>query len=253
MRADIVSRIRSAYAWALLSLIMLPLFPAASLRRAWTARSDPHRDRLRVFVARWVSLYARLTPLYHFRVEGLERLPAGPHVLVANHESGLDVLCLLRLHTPARFVAEHWLFAIPLAGRLFEDCRHLPVEIGDRESGRRALVEAEAALSEGTPVAVFPEGRLSPRGLGSFKPGAFVLARRAGVPLVPVLIEGAARAWQPGALTVHGRHEIRIAVLDVLSADEVKATGADALSERVRAQLLAARSAPSATSSPAAS
>lgn len=241
MLARAASRIRSAYAWALLSLIMLPLFPVASLRRVLTARSDPHRDRLRVFVARWVSLYARFTPLYHFRLEGREHLPTGPHVLVANHESGLDVLCLLQLHSPARFLAEHWLFAIPLAGRLFEDCRHMPVEIGNRESGRRALAEAEEALVEGTPVAIFPEGTLSPAGLAEFKPGAFVLARRAGVPLVPVLIEGAARAWQPGALTVEGRHAIRIAVLPPLAADEVQGSEPEALAARVRERLLAAR------------
>ena len=237
MSTDLASRIRSAYAWGLLTLIMLPLFPLASLRRMLTRRSDPRRDRLRVFVARWISLYGRFTPLYEFRIEGRERLPAGPHVLVANHESGLDVLCLMQLHTPARFLAEHWLFAIPLAGRLFRDCRHLPVEIGDRESGRRALEGAEAALTEGTPVAIFPEGRLSPAGLAPFKPGAFVLAKRAGVPLVPVRIEGAARAWQPGNLTVRGRHRIRVSVLDPVFADEVKATEADVLSQRVRAAL----------------
>ncbi len=241
MKTRVVSRIRSAYAWALLTLVMLPLFPVASLRRVLTARSDPQRDRLRVFVARWVSLYGRFTPLYHFRIEGREHLPKGAHVLVANHESGLDVLCLLQLHSPARFLAEHWLFAIPLAGRLFEDCRHLPVEIGNRESGRRALVEAEEALAAGTPVVVFPEGTLSPGGLSEFKPGAFVLAKRAGVPLVPVLIEGAARAWQPGALIVEGRHDIRIAVLPPLGADEVKAAEAEVLSQRVRDRLVAAR------------
>ncbi len=237
MKADIASRIRSTYAWVLLALIMLPLFPVALLRRWLTARSDPRRDGLRVFVARWISLYAQLTPLYHFHVIGRERLPAGPHVLVANHESGLDVLCLLQLHTPARFLAEHWLLAIPLAGRLFRDCRHLPVELGDRESGRQALAEAEAALAEGTPVAIFPEGQLSPHGLGAFKPGAFVLAKRACVPLVPILIEGAARAWQPGAFTVEGRHEIRITVGEAVSADDVKAAEVEALAERVRKQL----------------
>ena len=48
MTADIASRLRSAYAWALLSLIMLPLFPVASVWRWLTSRSDPRGDRLRV-------------------------------------------------------------------------------------------------------------------------------------------------------------------------------------------------------------
>ena len=244
------SKLRSVSAWVLLSLIMLPLFPVAWLVALLTARFDPRRDRLRVFTATWVSLYGGTTPLYRFRIEGRQRIPGGPHVLVANHESGLDVLCLLLLRTRARFLAESWMFRVPLSGRLFRRCRHIPVEPGDRESGRRALAAAAEALAEGTPVAIFPEGRMFPDGLGSFRPGAFVAAQRAGVPLVPVLLEGTGQAWRPGSMLVQGRHDIRISVLEPLSADEVKSAEPDVLSARVRAALLAARRAAAADANP---
>ena len=235
------SKLRSAYAWVLLSVIMLPLFPVAWLVWRLTGRLDPQRDRLRLFTATWVSLYGRTSPLYRFHIEGRERIPTGPHVLVANHESGLDVLCLLLLRTRARFLAESWMFKIPLSGNLFWRCGHIPVEPGDRESGRRALAAAAEALDAGTPVAVFPEGRMSPDEMAEFRPGAFVAAQRAGVPLVPVLLEGTGRAWRPGTMVVQGRHDIRIAVLEPLGADEVKASDPEALSARVRGALLDAR------------
>jgi len=229
------SVLRSLYAWLLLSALMLPLFPVATVYRRLSARSDPRRDRLRVFAAAWISLYGRLTPLYDFRIDGRERLPRdGPYVLVANHESGLDALILLMLKTPARFLAEDWMFRIPLASGLFEACQHIPLRVGDRESGRRALATAGEALFAGTPVAMFPEGQLNPAGLGEFRPGAFVLAHRAGVPIVPVRIEGAARAWQPGSFVVRGRHAIRIAVLEPVPARDVADTEPDALRARVR-------------------
>lgn len=238
------SFIRSGYAWVLLSLIVLPLFPAAWLFAAITGRRDPRRDRLRVFVSRWVSLYARLTPLYSFRVEGGEQLPeSGPYVLVANHESGLDVLSMLRLGTRARFLAEHWIFEVPLAGPLMRKCRHIPVQVGDRESGRAALEEAGRALVAGSPVVIFPEGKLSPDGMAEFRPGAFVLAKRIGVPIVPVLLEGG-RAWRPGTLVVRGRHEVRIVVLPAIGMDTVAAEDAAALSARTRAAILEARRQP---------
>ncbi len=234
------SVLRSLYAWLLLSALMLPLFAVATVYRRLTARSDPRRDRLRVFAAAWISLYGRFTPLYDFRIEGRERLPRGaPYVLVANHESGLDALILLMLRTPARFLAEDWMFRIPLARGLFEACRHIPLRVGDRESGRRALATAAEALGAGTPVAMFPEGQLNPAGLGEFRPGAFVLARRAGVPIVPVCIEGAGRAWQPGRFVVQGRHAIRITVLEPVPAQEVARTEPDALRARVRDRLAA--------------
>jgi 1-acyl-sn-glycerol-3-phosphate acyltransferase len=67
-----------------------------------------------------------------------------------------------------------------------------------------------------------------------FQAGAFVLARRAGVPVVPVRIHGAGRAWRPGTLVVSGSHEIRIRVLDPVSAQEVAAAEVDGLCRRVR-------------------
>ncbi len=237
-----MSLIRSVYAWLLLSLIMLPLFPVAFLVERLTGWRDPRRDHLRRFTASWISLYGWLTPLYRLRVEVRERMPRdGPYVLVANHESGLDVLALLPLRTPARFLAESWLFRIPLAGWLFRACRHIPVRIGDRESGRRALERAEGALAEGSPVAIFPEGRLSPDGLAPFRAGAFVLARRAQVPLVPVLLEGTGRAWRPGTLVVQGRHAIRIAILEPIPVRDVEAEEPEALAQRVRERLQGAR------------
>jgi 1-acyl-sn-glycerol-3-phosphate acyltransferase len=224
---------------------VLPLFPVAWLYAALTGRVDPGRARLRVFVARWVSLYARLTPLYGFRVEHRDRLPPdAPYVLVANHESGLDTLSLLYLRTPARFLAEAWIFRVPLAGPLMRRCRHIRVKPGDRASGRAALEEVGRALGEGTPVAIFPEGVLSPDATAAFRPGAFVAAKRAGVPVFPVLLEGSGQAWRPGTLVVRGRHVIRIAVLPPITAEEVAGATPDALAERARGAILAARHAP---------
>lgn len=243
--AGMGSIVRSVYAWVLLSAIVLPLFPVSAAVALATGRIDPLRDRLRVFVAGWVSAYAKLTPLYRFRVEGRERLPRDrPYVIVANHESGLDVLSMLVLRTRARFLAEAWIFKVPLAGPLMRRCRHIRVKPGDRESGRAALEEAGAALSEGSPVAIFPEGVLSPDHMGDFRPGAFVLAKRAGVPIVPVLLEGTGQAWRPGTLVVRGTHRIRIAVLPPIEVDTVEAEDADALSERARGMIVDARHVP---------
>ena len=99
------SIVRSTVAWALLLAILLPLIPVLFLLPRLTRGIDPRRDGLRKFTAAWISTYAILTPLYRFHVEGRSKLPsAGPYVLVANHESGLDPLSLLLLRTPARFL-----------------------------------------------------------------------------------------------------------------------------------------------------
>ncbi len=123
-------------------------------------------------------------------------------------------------------------------------CQHIRVEPGNRESGRAALEEAARALDEGTPVVVFPEGELSPDEMADFRPGAFVAAKRAGVPIVPVLLEGAGQAWRPGTLVVRGAHVIRIAVQPPIDVHGVDEPDADALSERTRQVMLDARRSP---------
>ena len=236
------SRIRSTLAWALLLAILLPAVPIFWIGHLLTGPFDRRRDGFRKATSAWISLYAILTPLYRFRLEGTANLPRrGPYVLVANHESGLDVLSLLRLRTPSRFLVNASLFRIPLARWFFGLARHIPLELGNAESGRRALERAGRALAEGTPVAVFPEGELLPEGMGAFRPGAFVAAKRAGVAIVPVLLEGAGSVWAPGSFTVQGVHEIRVAVLPPVGVDHVAKLSVEELSARVRSLLLAAR------------
>ena len=82
---------------------------------------------------------------------------------------------------------------------------------------------------------------LLPGEMGPFRPGAFVAALRAGVPIVPVLLEGAGDAWKPGSFAVEGRHEIRVAILDPIPPAEFGDSSAEDLSDLVRARLLAAR------------
>lgn len=215
---------------------MLPLFPVVFVLRPLLNAVDASGNRLRRLVARWISLYAHATPLYRFTIEGREHLPRDrPYVLVANHESGLDVLPLLLLSAPVRFLAESWMFQIPLGGWLLRSCGHIPLDPGDRASGRRALEDAEGALSEGAPIAVFPEGKLSPDELAPFKPGAFVLAQRAQVPVVPVRLSGTGRAWRPGTVVVEGAHEIGIEVLPAISP--APDGDAEALSSQARAAI----------------
>ena len=240
------SFIRTAYAWLLLSVIMLPLFPVAWLVHRATRRSDPLRGGFRRFLSSWVSSYALLTPLYRFDISGREKLPrSGAYVLVANHESGLDTLALLLLHTPARFLADAGLFEIPLGGWLFRAGRHIPVRRGDRsreQSGQRVVESMLAAIDEGSPIAVFPEGDLSPDGMAEFKLGAFVVAKRSGTPIYPVRINGTGRAWRPGTVVVTGRHEIGIHVLDPITSEQVAASSADELALLARKAIEAAAS-----------
>jgi 1-acyl-sn-glycerol-3-phosphate acyltransferase len=165
----------------------------------------------RLFRAWWVAVRALLRPLFCFRAEGLERLPAGPAVLVANHPSALDPL-FLAAAVPERlvFLAAAEFLALPAVGWAMRTYGCIPVRRGEVDS--RAVRGALLALEAGRKVAVFPEGRVTPHPDG--RPGlrgAALLAARAGVPVVPVAIAGTGRVFPLGAWFPRpGRVAVRI-------------------------------------------
>ncbi len=137
------------------------------------------------------------------RVEGLERLdPDGAYVFVANHASLVDIWALLAaVPQSVKFLAKRELMHWPLFGRVLRAAGHLPIDRGDLRHAVAAYDEAAAELRRGTSAAVFAEGtRTRTGGLLAFKRGPFVLAIRAGVPVVPVWIGGTFEMLPRGSL-----------------------------------------------------
>lgn len=235
------SKVRSVYAWALFTLIVLPLVPVAGGLAWLDSRRGASRDGLRRVIARWISVYARLSPLYDFQVVGRERLPRlGGHVIVANHESGLDVLCLFLLGSPARFLSAEWVRSIPIVGLLFDWCEHIAMDPTTRVSREAATKTVTEAIEGGTPVAFFPEGRIPGpgEGLADFRLGAFRVALATGVPVLPVVLRGTGKAWAKGTWVVEGHHRVDVEVLPAVQPEPGETP--ELLAARVREQMAAA-------------
>ncbi|HET7017630.1 MAG TPA: lysophospholipid acyltransferase family protein [Streptosporangiaceae bacterium] len=130
-------------------------------------------------------------------VHGTERLElAGPCIVVANHQSGLDPITQIKaLPLSLRIMAMTELFQIAVLGRALRTVGMIEV---DRESpSLRAIVEGAAqALAAGHSLLVFPEGKISVDGsVGEFKNGAFLMAVMNQVPVLPVAISGSNKVW----------------------------------------------------------
>lgn len=132
-------------------------------------------------------LLARVCGL-RYRVEGLERLPLGPCVILAKHQSAWETLAFGAIFPPHTHVLKRELLFIPLFGWALALLR--PIAL-DRGSPRRALeqllVQGQARLHAGQCVLIFPEGTRTASGTGTrFKVGGAALAVRSRVPVVPV-------------------------------------------------------------------
>ncbi|MCW2606171.1 MAG: 1-acyl-sn-glycerol-3-phosphate acyltransferase [Frankiales bacterium] len=209
-----LQRAFSVLFWGFLVLSSVLLFPVALVLWAVTKPFDRRTRALHQFTCFWASLYTWLNPWWPVRVTGREDIPAEPCVLVANHLSLLDILVLFRLFTPFVWVSKAENFKVPFIGWNMHLNGYIPLRRGDRASVLVMLEKCERALRGGTPVMMFPEGTRSQDGvLRPFKAGAFDLALRVGVPVVPVVVTGTGTALPKRGFVLRGRHEIGVQVL----------------------------------------
>jgi 1-acyl-sn-glycerol-3-phosphate acyltransferase len=161
------------------------------LVRLWPGSLTERQRRCQRLVrVSWVLFhdYLRWVGLVDFDRKGHALDLQAPAIVIANHPTLIDITVLTVAVGPACIVAKKALFSNPLVGPLLRACGHIAVGVpGDgRES---AVDQIEARLRAGHVVILFPEGTRSPvGGLGRFRLGAFELARRTGLPILPVWI-----------------------------------------------------------------
>ncbi len=156
-------------------------------------RSDPTQRAPGRWMRRLGRTTSRLTPLWTFDVEG-EAPPdidRTGYVVVANHESMADPFLLCYLPFDMRFVAKEELFKPPVVGWAMKWGGDIPLRRGEGESVRAMFDECERSLAGGISVMMFPEGtRSRDSEVLPFKDGAFSLAIRAQVPVLPIALAG---------------------------------------------------------------
>lgn len=191
-----------------------------------------------------VKLLLRVFLLLGFktRVFGQTNVPMqGGLVLASNHQSFLDPpLLMCPLDRRGTFMARDSLFRSRLFGALIRGLNTFPVKRGGADTA--AVREAVRRLKEGWCLVLFPEGTRTRDGeIGPLRPGVLSIADRAGVPIVPAVIEGAFQAWpRNGGIR---RHPISVWYGRPISVEARKKLGRLELAEALRAKMCAGRAA----------
>src|SRR5512140_1550245 len=202
--------------WLFLVASSLLLFPVALLIWALTVLFDRRLVLLHRFTCFWASLYTWLNPVWRVHIAGREKIrPDTAYVMVANHQSLLDILVMFRLFVHFKWVSKIENFRVPAIGWHMSLNRYIKLRRGDKESIAKMMDACATTIAAGNAVMMFPEGTRSFDGrLREFKHGAFTLAQRTGVPLLPIVVYGTANALPKRGFVLQGRHAISIRVLD---------------------------------------
>ena len=157
------------------------------------------------------------------KVEGLENLdPKGTYVMVLNHNSMVDILSIYNLPLVFKWVSKREVYRIPIVGRLL--LAHGDIVI-NRASTKEAMqlvhTRGKQWLAKGASVAIFPEGTRSKDGeIHNFKAGAFILAKDAEVPILPIVLDGTDRVVRKGFF-MNWSNRITIKILPPVSKQDV--------------------------------
>lgn len=221
--------------WIAIGFLTFLLWMGSLATVALTGLWDPDRRLTHRWAVWWARAVVRVNPFWELTVEGREHLDsAQAYIFVSNHQSIADVVLLPYLGLPYKCVARSGLFHIPFFGWSLGLHRHIKLRRGSGRGILRAMEEARRWLGRGMSVAFFSEGTRSRTGaLGVFQNGAFKLALRTGVPIVPVVINGTRDALPRGAWEFRHRVRGRMTILPPIETVSCREQGSEALKQRV--------------------
>ena len=158
-------------------------------------------DLLYVFGHGGVRLGAALCGI-KYRVAGTGNLPRDrAAVYCCNHQSNVDPPILYTaLHPRMHILYKHEIDRIPVLARAFRMGGFIPIDRSKKESAMRSIEAGARSLQAGHSFLIFPEGTRSKTDeMLPFKKGGFIMAIKAGAPIVPVAIQGGRAAMQRGS------------------------------------------------------
>jgi 1-acyl-sn-glycerol-3-phosphate acyltransferase len=205
----------------------------------WRKARGASDDVVREMTKEWAA-GMRERMAIEVRTHGFDRVDwSRPAVVMANHQSYLDVLALYSaLPTCFGIVAKKGLFSVPFFGGVMRALGCVAIDRGNHEEALATMRASADIVRNGATIAVFPEGTRSPGDrIQKLKKGSFYLVQSAQVPVLPVGIRGAA-ALMPRANT-----GIRPGVIEVFAGEPIPPPPPDdpaarkALMARVRSEL----------------
>jgi 1-acyl-sn-glycerol-3-phosphate acyltransferase len=149
---------------------------------------------------KWALIVCRI----RLTVKGMEHVdPYGNYILVSNHASMFDIPVLMNTFPHVRIMFKKELSYIPFWGWALRWGHHIMVDRSKGSEAMKSLDRAAKAIGEGGQVLLFAEGTRTRNGkLLPFKRGAFSLAAKSGIPIVPIAINGSYSILPKGSFDI---------------------------------------------------
>ncbi len=168
-------------------LMFLFAYPYTFFHFLFKGGSEESKLKYHQFIQRMSGFLLRHVPGVRFTQAGDADF-SKPSVIIANHQSHLDLICLIALNPKLIFFTNEWVWKNPIYGYVIRKADYIPVNDGVEAH----LDKIRTLVAQGYSLVIFPEGTRTVDGsIGRFHKGAFYLAAGLGLDITPVFIHGA--------------------------------------------------------------
>lgn len=211
----------SIFLWIYWAICIISFFVIVVLLFAVTFPFDRYHKVPNKMLKGLAWLMLKINPGWSISMNGADRSKiAEPTIVVANHQSFLDLPLAYLLPWSMKWVAKRGLFRIPIFGWIIYMTGHIGIDRSSMRSAKKidGLVEP---IQAGIPAMIFPEGTRSRTGeVGKFQNGAFKLATKYNFKILPIVLKGGDEAMPPGSWRVKPMQKFKISVLDPLDVHQ---------------------------------
>ncbi|WP_138429795.1 lysophospholipid acyltransferase family protein [Fodinibius saliphilus] len=230
--------LKSLLIWLGVVLLILLWLPLLAITRFFD-RDKAHYRTGKLF-RKLGHAISKINPNWQISITGnVDIDDREPYIMVCNHLSQADIPLISNLPWEMKWVAKKELFDTPVIGWMMKLAGDISVDRRAADRKEKTFEQARFYLEKGCSVIFFPEGTRSRNGkLNAFTRGAFELAIREQKPILPMVIDGTQntlpkRSWKFGMAK-----QIKLKILEPVSADNYDIQDTRAFSEHIRNQIL---------------
>jgi 1-acyl-sn-glycerol-3-phosphate acyltransferase len=230
--------IRSLVTWFTSGIFILVWLPLLAISRLFDR--DPALYRTGYLFRKLGKVMTWANPTWKLYISGeVISDPRHPYVVVSNHQSLADIPLISNLPWEMKWMGKEELFKLPIIGWMMSLSGDISVDRKNPRSGAQAIIKAQRYLEKHCSVMIFPEGTRTLDGrVRPFTDGAFHLAIRAKVPVLPLAIEGSRDCIPKNSWKFGKSSDIHLKVLPPIDTSSMTIDDVSRLRDNVRRAIM---------------
>lgn len=214
-----MQKVSSVLTWAGIVLLVLIWVPLLAICRVFDR--DPVRYKTGYLFRKLGLAITKINPNWTIILENYDHIDhRKPYIMVSNHLSNADIPVISNLPWEMKWIAKKELFEMPVMGWLLKFAGDISVDRSSKSKRAAIFKRCKYYLDRNVSVLFFPEGTRSKSGkLSNFAIGAFDLAIKEKIPILPIVLDGTQKCLPKKSWIFDQNVSVKLKVLEPVATD----------------------------------